>query len=167
MAVKARDFFDSTEEPVIREVIPKPYNPDEIDPARLAMYYDRQSDTLLIHFHGRGRYSISVPIADYLYVMVNPYTEIVVGIHIEGFLAQAVRDVPEAIGLLDYAELRGITLAEVRALQSDVREGKAGTPRQRLAVHAPDIQERRMRVIASFIGAEKSRRDLPFLPAIQ
>jgi hypothetical protein len=128
--------------------------------------YDRRSDTLLIHLFGRGRDTISVPVAKYLYVMVAPDTETIVGFHIEGFLAQAVKDTPEAITLLDYAELRGTTPADVRALQRTtlgVRNRILGYFR---GLMTKSVQAQRTRAVAAFIDAERSRWDLSFVPAI-
>jgi hypothetical protein len=163
MAVNIKDELDPMEEFVPREFHPKPFRPEDIDPARIIVSYDRHSDTLLIHLFGRGLETISVPIGKYLYVMVTPDNETVVGFHIEGFLAQAVKDDPRAIALLDYAELRGITVAEVRALQNEVREGKTSFDGRAPATWFPD--ERR-RAVASFIDAERARWDLPFVPAL-
>ncbi|MDQ3226609.1 MAG: hypothetical protein M3Q50_08275, partial [Chloroflexota bacterium] len=111
MAVILTDHIDPIEEFVPRQIDPKPFRRQDIDPAKIVVSYDRRSDTLLIHLFGRGHSTISVPVAKYLYVMVTPDTETIVGFHIEGFLAQAVNENPEAIALLDYAELRGITPA--------------------------------------------------------
>lgn len=81
------------------------------------MHYDRRSDTLLIYFFGRDRDAISVPIGRAVSVLVAPDSDEVIGLHIVGFLARHVIDVPEAVGLLDFADLRGITLADVHSLQ--------------------------------------------------
>lgn len=166
MAVSATDHIDPTEEFVPRHIDPKPFRREDIDPAKIVVSYDRRSDTLLIHLFGRGLETISVPVAKYLYVMVTPDTETVVGFHIEGFLGQVVKDTPEAITLLDYAELRGITPAEVRALQRTTLGVK-----QQLAVRlrsglAESIQEQKTRAVAAFIDAERSRSDLSFVPSI-
>ena len=88
MAVSATDHIDPTEEFVPRHIDPKPFRREDIDPAKIVVSYDRRSDTLLIHLFGRGLETISVPVAKYLYVMVTPDTETVVGFHIEGFLGK-------------------------------------------------------------------------------
>jgi hypothetical protein len=116
MAMTIADHIDPTEEFVPREIHPKPIRLEEIDPEMVVVSFDKRSDTLLIHLFGRGRGSVSVPVWTYLYVMVDPGTEETTSFHVEGFLDQALKDVPEAIELLDYAELRGITPAEVREL---------------------------------------------------
>src|SRR3712207_3966934 len=118
MAMKATEEIESVAEPVLRHIDPKPFRWDAVDPNKAVLSYDRPSDTLLVHLAGRGRPSISVPVDRYLYVMVDPDTEEVIGIHIEGFLAQAVKEHPRQIDILDYGALRGITSGEVRALQT-------------------------------------------------
>jgi hypothetical protein len=163
MAINVKDEIDPMEEFVPREIHPKPFRPEDIDPARIVVSFDRRSDTLLIHLFGRGIETISVPIGKYLYVMVTPDTETIVGFHVEGFLAQATKDVPEAIDLLDYAELRGITAAEVRALRNEAREAKPPFNGRMPATWLPD---ERKRAVASFIDAERTRIDLSFVPSI-
>ena len=164
MAMTVADAIDPTEEPVVRRFRPKPLDIRGVDPAQAVVSYDRRSDTLLMHLYGRDRDSVSVQRGRTLYWLVDPQTEEVLGFHIEGFLARAVKDDPDLIDLLDYAELRGITPAEVRVLRS----GALGF-RQRLAawlrsalVRTP--QERKRRAVSSFLDAERSRRGSP-LPA--
>lgn len=93
---------------------------DGVDSDSIVIAFDRLSDTLLIHLFGRGQPSVSVPVDRDLYALVDTESKHIVGIHIEGFLAQAVKEHPDEILLLDHAELRGITPIEVRALQRDV-----------------------------------------------
>jgi hypothetical protein len=168
MAMSIEDEIDPSEEFIPREFHPKPFRPDDIDPTKVVVSFDRRSDTLLIHLFGRGRESISVPVATYLYVMVDPETEDIVGFHIEGFLGQAVKDVPESIDLLDYAELRGITPAEVRELQRETHQVERRRPPQLGASHGKklSVPEQRKQAIASFLDAERLRRDLSFVPAV-
>ena len=99
--------IDPLEEFVPRPIHPQPFRPEEIKPEKVVVSFDHPSDTLLIHLFGRGRGTISVSIAKYLYIMVDMNSEMIVGFHLEGFLAQAIKNVPEAIDLLDYAELQG------------------------------------------------------------
>jgi hypothetical protein len=163
MAMSVADHIDPMEEFVPRHIDPKPFRREDIDPERIVVSYDRHSDTLHIHLFGRGLSTISVPIGTYLYVMVTPDTETTVGFHVEGFLAQAVKDVPEFITLLDYAELRGITPAEVRELQRTTLGAK-----QQLAgaTLAKSVQEQKRHVVVAFIDAERSRWNLAFVPAV-
>jgi hypothetical protein len=166
MAVSFTDQIDPMQEFVPRQIDPKPFRREDIDPEKVVVSYDHHSDTLPIHLFGRGRDTISVPVAKYLYVMVAPDTESILGFHIEGFLAQAVKDTPEAITLLDHAELRGITPAEVRALQRRTLGLKHQFVADLRAVLAKSVQAQRTRAVAAFINAERSRWDLSFVPAI-
>lgn len=166
MALSVEDKIDPAEEFVPRRFNPKPYRPDEIDPAKVVVSFDRVSDTLLIHLFGRGISTVSVAVGDYLYLLVEPDTEKIVGLHVEGFLAQAVHEVPSALNLLNYAELRGITVAEVRALQRESLEnGKRGVSGNRAAM-AKSFVEQRSRAVASFIDAERSRLNLSAVPSL-
>lgn len=150
MASTVADHIGPTGAFVPREIHPKPVRLDEIDPERVVVSFDRRSDTLLIHLFGRGRGSVSVPVETYLYVMVDPDTEETPGFHVEGFLGQAMKDVPQAIDLLDYAELRGITPAEVRELQrATLNAGHFVNPS---ATNTKSISEQRIDAIAAFVG---------------
>jgi hypothetical protein len=165
MAVSVSDQIDPMEEFIPRQIEPKPFRREAIDPAMIAVSYDRRSDTLLIHLFGRGLSTISVPVGKYLYLMVTPDSEMIVGFHVEGFLKQAVNDLPDAINLLDYAELRGITAAEVRALQRTT----LGLPRQLIACLRPTTAsplQQRTRAVSAFIDAVRSRWNLSFVPAL-
>jgi hypothetical protein len=166
MAVSVTGQIDPLEEFVPRQIEPKPFRRQDIDPAKIVVSYDRRSDTLLIHLFGRGHDTVSVPVAKYLYVMVTPDTETIVGFQIEGFLAQAVKVTPEAISLLDYAELRGITPAEVRALQRNTLGMRRQLSARLRAVLTRSVQEQKTRTIAAFIDTERSRWDLTFVPAL-
>jgi hypothetical protein len=166
MAVTTTDDIDAMESFVPREIEPKPFRPEDIDPARVVVSFDRQSGTLIIHLFGRDRETISVPVANYLSVLVDADTEMVIGLHIEGFLAQAAKDIPEVVNLLDYAELRGITPAEVRELQRDTL-----STRQQPLAHSRDaasksVQDRRRQAISALIDAGRTRWNLQFLPAV-
>lgn len=166
MAMTVTDHIDPTVGFIPREIHPKPIRLEEIDPEKVVVSFDLRSDALLIHFFGRGRGSVSVPLGNYLYVMVDPDTEETTGFHVEGFLSQAIKDVPEAIELLDYAELRGITPAEVQELQRET----LGVGHRRFenwpATNGKSVPEQRKQAIASFIHAVRARLDLSFVPAI-
>lgn len=166
MAMTITDYIDPNEDFVPREIHPKPIRLDEIDPENVVISFDRRSDTLLIHLFGRGRGSVSVPVSDYLYLMVDPDTEETLGIHVEGFLSQAVKDVPKAIELLDYSELRGITAADVSELHQTVHGGTSRSMTHLRATNGNIVPEKRMEAIATFIGAERSRSDLSSKRAI-
>jgi hypothetical protein len=166
MALSVEDQIDPAEEFIPRKFDPKPYRPEEIDPAQVVVSFDRLSDTLLIHLFGRGLSTVSVAVGDYLYLLVDPDTEKIVGFHVEGFLTQAVKEVPTAIDLLDYAEVRGMTLAEVRALQQerggDRRRDEAGNGAQL----ASRLAEQRWRTVSAFVDAERSRLNSPAVPEL-
>jgi hypothetical protein len=157
--------LESVEEPVLRQFRPKPLRWDEVDPETMVISYDRRSDTLLVHLFGRRRPSVSVPIRRYLYAMVDPDSEEIIGIHIEGFLSQAVREHPQEITLLDYAERRGITLAEVRELQ----RGALGIWRplivQLRAALASASAIDKMKAVSLLLDAEDVRWSLSGIPA--
>jgi hypothetical protein len=157
MAMNARHDIESGDEPVLREFHPKPVTWETVDPTRVLIRYDRPSDTLLMHLFGRDRSSVSVPIDRYLYVMVDPGTEETIGVHIEGFLAQAVKEHPRHIDLLDYAELRGLTMADVRELQ---RPGAGLWHQLAWATFARNTPDRRTRAISSFLGDTLEPRGL-------
>ncbi len=165
MAMTVTDNIDPTEEFVSREIHPKPIRLEEIDPETVVVSFDRRSDTLLIHLFGR-RGSVSVPVANYLYVMVDPDTEETIGFHVEGFLGQAIKDVPEAIELLDYAELRGITPAEVRELRRETLGVGDRRTENWPATNGERVPERRKQAVDAFIAAERARLDLSFVPAV-
>jgi hypothetical protein len=158
------DDIDPTEEIVLCGFHPKPFRWEEINPAQVVVSFDRRSDTLLIHLFGRDCGSISVHMANYLYVMVDPDTEESLGFHIEGFVGQAVKDVPVAIELLDYGELRGITPAEVRELQRETLGEDYQGPAHLRATNGMSMSEQWMEEVASFIRAEQSCWKLSFDP---
>jgi hypothetical protein len=165
MAMSMDDSDDPYESPVIREVHPKPFELDKLDPEKVVVDYDRPSDSLGIHLFGRYIDTMSVPATKNIYVMVALGSEESVGLHIEGFLSQMVEANPSSIELLSYAELRGITPAEVWALQRDVhKNGK-----QFAAVPEGAVGDRlaglRKQAIESFLNAELSRK-WPLAPAM-
>lgn len=160
------DYIDPNEDFVPRELHPKPIRLDAIDPENVVISFDRRSDTLLVHLFGRGRGSVSVPVSDYLYVMVDPDTEEPLGIHVEGFLSRAVKEIPEAIELLEYAELRGITAAEVRKLQRETVGAKTWISKCLPSANGKSVPKQLLRAIASFMGAKRSRSDFSIKRAI-
>ena len=104
--------------------------PEEIDPHKVVLAYDRDSDMLLVHFDERGPAS-AVDYVDRLFaLLVDVESGDVVGLQVEDFLARAVVEEPRRIDVLDIAELRGITPLEVAALRNTM----AVEPRKRAAV---------------------------------
>jgi hypothetical protein len=165
MALTVTESIDPGEEPVIRGLEPKPLDLHDLDLSQAVVSYDHRSDTLLIHMFGRHRDSVSVQRDRGLYFLVDPRSEEIVGFHLEGFLAHRVKNEPELIDLLDFAELRGITPAEVRA----VRRRSLGV-RQRLATWVrsllvPSLQERKRLAVSSFVGGDRTRLGSPLRPA--
>ena len=97
------------------EVTPWPSSPYAIDPDavaydRLAFSYDRDSDSLLVHFHGRGRAAVSIEVGDNAYVRLDRAAGQIVGLHLENFLRALVPRHPE---LLDHSAVFGIDHADV------------------------------------------------------
>ncbi len=89
--------------------------PDELD-----ILYDRELDTLFVHFFGHERRAINRLAGDYAYVRVDPQTSGVMGLQIERFLRRAVKAHPELIELLRHAELRGVSFERVQRESMDV-----------------------------------------------
>lgn len=101
----------------------------ERDSRTLTIGYDRRSDTLTVHFYGRGIPAVSMPVGDgerdAFYVRVDPTTNRPVGIQIEGFLSSFATEHPELVTLLDTAELRGITREEVDQYRTRLAQDSA------------------------------------------
>lgn len=93
----------------------------DLDIRQVVIAYDRTSDTLMIHFYGRGRGATSVPVGrddrDFIFARLDRETNKVVGIQIEDFLDIFVRHHPTMVKFLDIAELRGISRDEVQLIQ--------------------------------------------------
>lgn len=93
---------------------------DDLDLRRVVVTYDRESDTLMLHFSGRGHPGVSVVIDDDLYVRLDRDRTRVLGLQIEGFLSRVAHERPELLDLLDVAELRGITLEQIARLRREI-----------------------------------------------
>lgn len=90
-----------------------------------AFSFDRESDTLFVHFYGAARSSISVPVddpEDAWYLLWEPETAEVVGLQIEGFLTHFIFRHPEFGDALAVARLRGISREEALAVAQRARE---------------------------------------------
>lgn len=90
-----------------------------LDPADTSVSYDRASDTLLIHFGGRGRPAVSVPspkpiARDFVFLRFDPTSGELVGVQVEDFLDLFLPEHPTAAILIEQADLRGITEKELR-----------------------------------------------------
>ncbi len=87
----------------------------EVNPDHLLFDFDRDSDMLYLHFSGEAHPSISVPLDDHYLALVDPVSENVVGIQIEGFLAHVAIALPF---VLDLADLIGLSADERQRLQA-------------------------------------------------
>lgn len=56
-----------------------------IDPSKIWVRYDAESDSVVIYLTGSPQPSVSVYTADNLYVMVDPKSHNVVGLHVENW----------------------------------------------------------------------------------
>ena len=165
MAMSTHDDLESVAEPILRRFTPKPVNWPAVHARDVVISYDRPSDTLLVHLFGRGRSSVSVPVDGYLSVMIDPESEEIIGIHIEGFLAQAVKAHPRQIDVLDYAELRGMTPAEVRTMQREVLGLRHRLATELRAAWAPTSPADKSRALRMLLDYEPLRWRLPADPA--
>lgn len=94
-----------------------PLTIDTLDLSRVIVTYDHESDTLMLHFAGRGQPGVSVVAGDDLYVRYDRDRKRVLGLQIEGFLARVAPRRPALLDVLDVADLRGISLEEVARLR--------------------------------------------------
>lgn len=152
--------LDTVDEPVLRLIRPRPFRWEDVGLDQIAISYDRPSDTLLVHLFGRSLPSVSVPVERYLYALVDPESEQIIGIHIEGFLTQAVKEHSDEISILDHAELRGITPFEVRALQRELLGSWQPLPDRANAVRALDASRDKKQAVMLLLDAEKARWEL-------
>lgn len=127
---------------------------DQIDASRVAVTYDRFSDTLIVHLHGKNVPSISVPVQKYDYMLVSPDGREFLGFQIEGFLAQAVKDEPRIIEMLNFAELRGITPAEVQALRDETLSAWMRITARFRRIFTRGLPERRQQAVGAFLKKE-------------
>lgn len=147
----------ASDDPSLRQIQPRPFLWEDVDSNRVAISYDCPSDTLLIHLFGRHQPSVSVPIARYLYALVDPESEQIVGVHVEGFLAQAVKEHPDELAILDHAELRGISPIEVRGLQREILGRWEPLPGKTRAVFAPEVSRDKKEAAMLLMEAENVR----------
>jgi hypothetical protein len=154
-STSSRQFepIDPNEKPPIQEFdIRLPT--EDVDADKVVMTYDRLSDTLLLLFYGRDRLWVATGGASYLYALVDPTTEELVGWQIEDFLARAVKAEPRWVEALDYAELLGMTIADVREVRHQVL-GYRGRFWSWLAWARHSLtgrQQRRTKTISAFLA---------------
>jgi hypothetical protein len=87
-------------------------------PHDIAFSYDRDSDTMMVHFFGTPRPAVSISIddpEDALYVRLDRAADEVVGLQIEGFITRFIFRHPDWADTLSIARLRGITREGVLA----------------------------------------------------
>ncbi len=104
-----------------------------LDPADTSISYDRASDTLLVHFGGRGRPAVSVPSPkplgrDFIFLRFSPQTGELVGVQVEDFLDLYLPANPEVALLVERADLRGITEEELRTVLRRLPDGDQTAP---------------------------------------
>ena len=105
----------------------------ELNLYAVVVTYDRESDTLMLHFAGRGQPGVSIVADDDLYIRYDRERKRVLGLQIEGFLAGVAPRHPallDVLDVLDVADLRGISLEEVARL----RRGFGSEQRKQAAV---------------------------------
>ncbi len=93
-------------------------------PRDVAFSYDRDSDTMMVHFFGTPRSAVSISIDDpddALYVRLDRTADEVVGLQIEGFLTRFIFRHPDWADTLSTARLRGITREDAVAAAAQVR----------------------------------------------
>ena len=86
----------------------------DLDSEKLEILYDRELDTLFVHLFGHERRATNRLAGEYAYNRVNPKSHHVVGLQVESFLRRAVPEHPTLIGLLRFAELRGVSFDQVQ-----------------------------------------------------
>ena len=93
-------------------------------PRDIAFSYDRDSDTMMVHFFGTPRPAVSISIDDpddALYVRLDRVADEVVGLQIEGFLTRFIFRHPDWADTLSTALLRGITREDAVAAAAQAR----------------------------------------------
>ncbi|HEU0114090.1 MAG TPA: hypothetical protein VFQ80_05415 [Thermomicrobiales bacterium] len=93
---------------------------EQIDTTNMAVRYDRESDTLIVHFYGVGLPGVSIDKGNGWFVRRDRERGRSIGVQIEGFLARAVQGEPALLDMLDIADLRGMTPEEVGRLRRDI-----------------------------------------------
>ena len=92
-------------------------------PRDVAFSYDRDSDTMMVHFFGTPRPAVSISIDDpndALYVRLDRAADEVVGLRIEGFITRFISRHPDWADTLSIARIRGITREEAVAATAQV-----------------------------------------------
>jgi hypothetical protein len=90
------------------------------DASRAVLAYDRDSDELIVAFDGNERPGVGRPVGDGWLLRLDRETGEPIGFQVESFLAVATALHPMLLDLLDFAELRGITVEEVALLRREL-----------------------------------------------
>jgi hypothetical protein len=94
--------------------------PDDVELSDLVATYDGDSDTLLVHFYGRGVPGVSVAAGNDAMIRLDSERKRAVGIHIEHFLRVFAEKHPEALDILDFAELRDVDTEQIIRIRRDI-----------------------------------------------
>jgi hypothetical protein len=94
--------------------------PEDIDSGSVVITYDGDSDTLLIHFYGRGVPGVSVDAGGGAMLRMDRERKRVIGVHIEHFLSLFARDHPDVLDILDLAEVRDMSTDELAKIRREI-----------------------------------------------
>jgi hypothetical protein len=101
---------------------------------------DRKADFLSIYFYGEPRPSIEYVVDDHILLSLDPKTEEVVGLQLEGFLAHVIYEFPSFLEIADFIGLTDEEVARARKLI--------------------DPEARKRLALESFLGHVESLRDV-------
>ncbi len=91
----------ATGEDDLLQLTPKMPTLEELSAAEeVSVDYDRDADTLMVHWRDPARPAVSVSVHPHVYLRVDPETEEVLGAQIEDFLSRVVYDEPAFLPLL-------------------------------------------------------------------
>jgi hypothetical protein len=79
--------------------------------------FDRRADILSVYLYGEPRPSIEYVLDDHILLSLDPETEEVVGLQLDGFLAHAIYEFP---AFLEIADLIGLTNEEVARVRGRI-----------------------------------------------
>jgi hypothetical protein len=92
----------------------------ELDLTKVIYNYDRESDTLMVHFYGLGVPAVSVLVTDDFMLRINRVDDRIVGFQIDHFLSTVVYEIPDLIDVLDIAETHDLTADEIVAIRRKI-----------------------------------------------
>lgn len=95
---------------------------ESLDPDRVVFSFDDESDTLMVHFFGRGTAAYSEPVSDghrdVYFLRISLTSDDVVGVQIEDFRARFAAEYPRTSDLLLVAERLGSEFGDVERSRS-------------------------------------------------